>query len=395
MSMGLRGALALLSVVAIASTASGQESSRAAGPRATGTTFSGPGEAALIKPAIVARAAPRSFQVVEVDVPAEVSLKQPVPYTVEPVGSAPLVGRRSGMIVTGPKDPAGPRSVLVTFSIPKHASAGLLEVARVRFSPPGGIEVEVPVNVIVEPTEQIQLTVGEALRGVRPGDRFTLTYRVTNLGNTPEQVEIRPVLPSGWRLAVGAPATRLGVNGMIEQQIAIEVPLTAGLGSQNVRLIAYAAGAPVATTDALVDVVTSRDGRASGPVVSSAMSFGWDPTGQVASGFTVGIAGYLTDSLQINARMSTTPQTSGTSGYALSQVGFYQSPPMLQLTAPHWHLGLGLTGAQFSQLTGVGLNGEGIAAGVSEHGWRASVMVAQPGCRRCPIAASMPEDASK
>ena len=377
-------ALAFL-LIAACSSAVGQESARTAGPRVDPLAFSGPGDAALVKPAIVARALPRSFQVVEIAIPPEVSLALPVPYTVEPTGSTPLLGRQSGLLAPGVADPGRPRSVLVTFSVPKHAPAGVIEVARVRFSPVGGTPVEVPVNVIVEPTQQLQLTVGEALHGVRPGERFTLTYRVTNLGNTPAQVDVRALLPSGWSLVANGPAMRLGINGMIEQQMTISVPFGAGTGSSNVRLIAYLAGAPVATAEALVDVVDSHDGRRSnGPVVSTAMAFGWDPTGQAASGISIGVDGHLTDSLTIVARMSTTPQSVGTAGYALSQVGFYQTPPMLQLTAPRWSLGLGLTTAQFSQLTGVGLSGEGVSAGVNRNGWNASMLVARPGYGALP-----------
>ncbi|HEY3935147.1 MAG TPA: hypothetical protein VGL65_11095 [Gemmatimonadales bacterium] len=290
------------------------------------------------------------------------------------------MSRRTGTLEpTKPGAPAGPRSVLVTFSIPKHAAAGLVEVARVRFFPPGGTPIEVPVNVLVDATEQIQLTVGEALHGVRPGDRFLLSYRVTNLGNTPEAVEVRAVLPTGWTLYATGATTRLGINGTIEQQMTIGVPLNSGTGSSTVRLVAYAGGAPVSTAEALIDVVDSRDSRTAGPVVSTAMSFGWDPSGASASGLSVGIAGHLTDSLEIQARMTTTPQLGGSSGYALSQVGFYQAPPMLQLTAPRWRLGLGLTGMQFSQLTGVNLNGNGVSADVTRGKWRASMLVADPG----------------
>ena len=377
-------AAALLVIAAPIASAAAQESARTGGPRIEGLSFPGPGDLALIKPAVVARALPRSFQVVEIVVPAEVSLSQPVPYTIDPAGSTPLLGRRSGLLAPGVIDPVHPRSVLVTFSVPKHAPAGLIEVARVRFLPAGGTPVEVPVNVIVEPTQQVQLTVGEALRGVRPGERFTLTYRVTNLGNTPEQIEVKAVLPAGWSLVTSGPATRLGINGMIEQQMTIGVPFNSGTGSSSVRLIAYAGGAPVATADALVDVVLTQDRRSSGPVVSTAMSYGWDPAGQLASGYTVGIAGQITDSLQITARMSNTPQASTGAGYALSQVGFYQTPPMLELTAPHWRLGLGLTGSQFSQLTGVGAYGDGISADVSHHAWHASMLLARPGYGTMP-----------
>lgn len=321
---------------------------------------------------------------IEVPVPSGVPSNVAVPYTVEPAGSSPVLGRQTGLLPSIGPDSGRIRSVLVTFSVPKHAPAGMVEVARVRFSPPGTTPIEVPVNVIVEPTQQIQLTVGEGLHGVRPGDRFNLTFRVTNLGNTPELVDVRAVLPVGWSVVIGARPTRLGINGMTEQQLTIAVPFNAGTGSSSVRLIAYVAGAPVATTEALVDVVTSRDRQNAGPVVSTALAFGWDPSGQSSSGFTVGVEGRLTDSLQISARMSSTPPRSGAGSYALSQVGFYQTPPMLQLTAPHWGLGLGLTGMQFTQLTGVGLNGEGISASVNRNRWRAAMMVAHPGYGAMP-----------
>jgi hypothetical protein len=365
--------------------ASAQESSRPAGPHVVAATFPRPDGEVLTAPAVVARATPRSFQIIEVTIPPAIASTQSIPYTVEPSGSTPVVSRRSGTIEPAkPGAPVGPRSLLVTFSIPKHAPAGMVEVARVRFFPPGGTPIEVPVNVLVDASEAIQLTVGEALHGVHAGERFLLTYRVTNLGNTPETVEVKAVLPAGWTLYATGAATRLGINGMIEQQMTIGVPLNAGTGASNLRLVAYANGAPVSTAEASVDVVDSKDNLANGPVVSTAMSFGWDPNGTMASGISVGVAGHLTDSISIQARFSSTPRVAGSSGYALSQAGFYQTPPMLQLTAPRLRLGLGLTGEQFSQLTGYSVNGNGISADVTRGKWQASMLVANPGYGQLP-----------
>ena len=154
------------------------------------------GEDVVIAPAVIARGLPRTIQVVEVPVPREFALSRSVSYVVDPDGLSPLLSRRTGTIGEGDK-PGKVRSVLLTFSVPKRARAGLLPVARVRFLVPGMTPIEVPVQVAVEVNQSIEITIGEGLRGVRPGDRFTLSYRVMNLGNSPETVMISAVVPPG------------------------------------------------------------------------------------------------------------------------------------------------------------------------------------------------------
>lgn len=383
--MPFRRARLVLFMVSLGVTpALAQDATRAAGPLADVPAVSRLEPlVARIAPTVVARALPRTFQVVEVSLPADLPLGQPIPYIVDPMGGATVLGRRSGVLTALDRD--GPRSVLVTLSVPTSAPAGNIEVARVQFSPPNARPVAVPVELIVEPTEQLQLTVQEALRGVRPGDRFTLTYRLTNFGNAPVLVAVRPILPVGWNLVAAGPAMRLGIRATVDQAMTVAVPFNAGTGSLRVRLIASVAGVPQTTVEAIVEVVGSRDASGgAGPVVSSVIAFGWDPAGQSATGVAIGVDGHLTDKVQIQARASTLSTPVSGARYSLSQVGFTQAPSMLQLTAAHWRLGLGATGTEFSQLTGVGINGEGISAELSHQGWHASMILAHPGYGALP-----------
>lgn len=375
-----------LLATALVTPAAAQRPTPFGGPSAPDSTLTvrrgpaaSPAGAVLVLPALVARAELGTFQVVEIPVPREVPDHLPLTWVVEPIGGTPVLSRRRGNLPASDslRRPERP-TVLVTFSIPRRARAGVLPVASVRFS--GGAEqYEVPVHLVVSAAQDLELTVAEAVRGVRPGQRFTLRYRLTNLGNTPEAVEVHPVLPPLWQVAAeGDPVLRLGVHGMVERNLTISVPLGSANGSIAIRLVAVVAGQPVASAETRVEVLTGAPAIGDGPVAALAMAFGLDPDGSAATGYALALSGQLTDGIAIAGQVSATDDGAAGGNYALTRTGLYRTRPSLQLAAANWNLAVGQAGARFSDLTGVGLSGMGGAASVQGRGWRASALMARP-----------------
>jgi hypothetical protein len=331
----------------------------------------------VIVAAVVARADLGGFQVVEIPIPSEVPLGVPVPWFVESVSGTPILSSARGTLpAIDPASGKRPGSLLVTFAVPRRARAGVLPIANVRFEGAGRDPVEVPVHLMVASTQLVELTISEASRGVRPGDRFSLRYRLTNLGNAPESVNVQSVLPTGWRLeGTTESSTTLAVHAMVEQVLTIAVPHGSALGSQVVRLIATTNGTPVATAEARVTVQDDAPLATDGPVAALAVAFGWDPDGTVASGMTLNLNGRVTDDVSVTGAFTST--SDGGNSFALTSAGVYRSQPSLTLTAPTWEVTIGQTGTRLGNLTGVGLSGVGGSGSLTLGRFRASALWAR------------------
>lgn len=337
------------------------------------------GEEPLMAPALVTRALPRSIQVVEIPVPLAFANRDAVGYVVEPDGTTPLLSRRTGTIRGEGDRPGRLGSVLLTFSVPKRARAGMLPVARVRFSVPGLTAIEVPVHVAVEPTQSIEITVADQLRGVRPGDRLTLAYRVMNLGNTPEALVIGAVLPPGWEVVSGGNAPiSLAANGMEEHAITVSVPLGTATGSAVIRLIAQAGGRPVAVAEVRVEVLDQVRSNSVGPLLTTSAGYGAGP--DLTDNFTVGatVEGYLSPDVRIVGRFTSVVAADERGGYALSRVGMYRTFPTLTLAGRQWAVTAGASSGQFTDLTGVSFSQQGVTASMARGQWQASVLAGRP-----------------
>jgi hypothetical protein len=379
-------AFTLLLLAALAAPAGAQSRVLAMGTPiedTTRSTMSGPSAdpsvVRLVLPAIVARAELGSYQVVEVPVPAEVPLAVPSRWVIDALGEAAVLSRRSGTVSGDSLSPGRRTSLLVTFAVPRRARAGLLPVATVRFLGTDGTSVEVPIHLMVAQSRDVEITVAQALRGVRPGDRFTLRFRLTNLGNTAEQVEVRTELPPSWRASIDGERTiTLGTHAMKEHTAAITVPLGAATGESIVRLIALVGGVPVATAESRVTV--QRDTRAvtDGPLATITTAFGHDADGTTTSGVALELSGKVTDNISVSGSVSRTAGSGHGGSHALARTGLYHTRPSLRFAAPSWSLGLGITGETFTDLTGTGLGGEGVSGSLRVGRLRASALFGRP-----------------
>ena len=237
-----------------------------------------------------------------------------------------------------------------------------------------------PVQVAVEVNQSIEITIGQGLRGVRPGDRFTLSYRVMNLGNSPETVMISAVVPPGWEVVGGGNVTlAMGVNAMEERVLTVGVPLGSATGSASVRLIGSTQGRPVATADVQVLVLDQNDSPAgAGPLLTTTAGIGSSPGQENTLAFGALIDGDLSEDIRMVGRFTTVSALNSPGGYALTRVGLYRTDPSLYLFARRWNLGVGMVGMQFTDLTGMAQSGQGASAAIIQPRWRVSAMASRP-----------------
>lgn len=355
-----------------------QESARASGIGASAGTPLGTyalSEEVVVAPSLITIGARGTFQVVEIPVPAAFAGRALIRYTVEPDGLTPLLSRRTGEITVSNDFPGRLGSVLLTFSVPRRARAGTVPVARVQFSADGITPVEVPVFVAVDPTQSIELSVSDQLRGVRPGDRVTLNYRIMNLGNAPEVVEVVAIVPSGWGLVEGASTpTRLGANAMAERTLTVSVPLGSAIGSAMVRLVAQVGGLPVATAEVRLAVLDASRIISAGPVLTTSVGYGTGPDQNGASAVSASLEGQLAPGVRVSGRVGGPVSGTDQGAYTLSRLGLYRAPPSLTLEATQWGVTAGLASGQFTELTGLSFSHQGISARGTHKGLTAAVV---------------------
>jgi len=338
----------------------------------------GPDErSAKLAPAVAVNAAPKSFTVVRVAVPPAFLNEKAVSYEIAPATQGTVVGKRDGII-----DPSKSRdhSLLVTISVPSRMRAGATPLARVRFSS-GDEIVEVPIMVSVAASHVVQITAAEGVGAVQSGTTFSLGYRLTNLGNASDTIDLRVVTPTGWRVLDNGVQLRtaLPLNATIDRSVRIATP-AGSTGPVSLKLIAMSHGSPIASGDATIELLSDQQTTmASGPELTLGSAAAMGPWGSVSSAYAAQLDGQLTDDLRISGRASMLPSRADGSSYAFGRANVYDVPPSLSLQASTWHVGAGVAGATFSELSGVSVAGIGVAAGIDQPRWSGSVLAARPG----------------
>lgn len=333
-------------------------------------------EAIVARPVTVA-ATPPSFETVEIFRPDELSSMTSTEYLVTPTGEMPVLGVLRGTLSYG-----GAKSVLLTFSVPKRARAGRIEVARVRFTAAGTIPVDVPVVVEVQPAERIDLRILDGTPVVVQGERLRLRYTVANVGNRAENVTVTAIVPPGWRVqGEGGMTVPLGVNEMREHLLVMDVPVFGATRSASVRLIASLEDRPVASVDASVTVLAERRTTATGPRLVTGVTIAEDGSG-TAYGFSGTIDGQLTPGIRIAGRFQGLTSEGSAGNFLFQRLGSFGHPSSLALDATAWSVAVGYTGVRLGGLTGSNVMGTGAVSTVRGDRWSATALAARPGSGR-------------
>jgi hypothetical protein len=333
-----------------------------------------PGDEREVAGVVVAAAAPRSYRVVNVPVPAELAGASKVTYEVVASGNVPLLGARSGTVARG-------SVVVLTVGVPVSAQAGLTRAGFVRFTATGGATpVRAPIDVAIARVARIDVTPTQSMRGAQAGDRLELAFTILNAGNLQDTLDLEVDAPRTWNpRLVGAPILVLARGESIERSVTAAIPLFADLGDVAVTMIARSRSGERAVASAIVEVTDPlHSGRRPGPVITlgagSVMSAGL-PSRSVES---VAIDGPLTDALSVSGRFSTPTPNDLVNGRALSSLGYNSQSNFLSMNAPTWGATLGTTGVSLGDLGGQNVFGRGGSLRIGAADERLQFLAAAP-----------------
>jgi hypothetical protein len=293
-------------------------------------------------------------------------------------GQMPILG-----VVRGALAPSSTASVLFTLSVPSRARAGVTEVARVRFTSPGAVPVEVPVQVEVAPSAAIDLRVLDGAPMVVRGQRLSLRYSLANLGNRAEEVRVTALLPPGWRALGDTPlSVTLGVNERHEQLLLLDVASHASTGSATVQLVASIGERPVATAEVRVAVLETRRSEASGPLLTTGLVVAQGHASDATYAYSAALEGELAPGVRVSGRLQASPPQGAGANMVSYRLGASGLPSRLELSAQDWRVGIGYAGMTLDELTGHNVMGMGASSTIQRGPWSVSAVAARPGTGR-------------
>lgn len=323
-------------------------------------------EASITLPVVTAKGAPRSFQVVAIEVPAALNQAMRVEVEIVARGEFVLLGSRNLHVVRAD----GGTRIVLTIGIPAAALAGRVVAAEARFSAIGTQTFVVPVEVDVSPVRRLALRPLPAPSG-QAGSDVILSFEIENLGNVTEMVDVDLALPSGWasrELRHSAIAIQPGMAARRTARLAI--PKLSSTGSSFIKLDVRASGELLASSTVTLEVFNSGSiGRQSGPQLVSSIAHATNERGGQSRVYSLSANGALFDSVRIDARISQASSQGAAASSAFARMGAMHSAPSLVLSSPSGELTMGNTGTSFSELTGLYPYGEGALLHLRKPGW--------------------------
>ena len=308
--------------------------------------------------AIMIISAPNTFQIARVPVPSFLNGTAQLAYSVTVSAPAVLVGRPNGLVRSEPAN--SKRYVLVALRFAPNAAAGPVVVARVRFGT-GQDTWIVPVIANIAPSRRIVLRPDAEMCAAGHGDLVAVRYTLKNAGNAPDTVVLRVTPPPGWEVKQHARAIVLAAGASAIRSVSLRVPRGGASGDFAVSASAVAGDGERARSTSTVSVLDTRsiDIR-QGPVLTTAVTTitGGAPVRPVLS---VTASGEISDNVRLDAQYTVYDVNDPASERGLLRLGTYRTPFFASLVAPSWRIGLGTTGAAFSDLTGITASGQGVS----------------------------------
>jgi hypothetical protein len=303
----------------------------------------------------VVGAAPRTFQIVSVGIPAEVPAGRSVHYAIEPTGRVPILGARTGTV-----DAIQQRAVLVTVGIPANMLAGRVAVASVVFTSDNIAPVRVPIDLVVPVRRGIELRSVRPRVGVAPGRTVTLRIDVTNNGNADDTLAIVADGPGDWRIGVsGAVVLVLRPGETESREIRVTVPTVAGIGEGSVTVRATAAAVERARESLTVEVGgASAHGPRTATMTNSILTSRDEVGNQHATGAVI-VNGLVAPGLDMSGQFTTRLPTDAAMRLAQTTFGYSDNSNFISLLGQHWGASAGTTNLVSSPLAGQNVMGEG------------------------------------
>lgn len=343
-------------------------------------------DASITLPAIMASGAPRSYQVVSIEVPASLGQASQIQVEIVARGEFVVLGSRHRHVV-----PSAGRAtrVAITIGIPASALSGRLLAAEARFSATGSPTLIVPVEINVSLVRLLALRSLPAPTGPAGSD-VMVRFEVENLGNATETVDVHLTLPSGWasrELRHSAVVIQPGTT--IQRRARIAIPKLSSTGSSFVTLDLRTGAELLASSTITLEVFNSGSiARSAGPQLVSSISQATDENGHRSRVYSLSATGALFDSVRIDARMSQASSLGAAASSAFARMGTQYSAPSVALSSPSGELSMGNTGTSFTELTGLFPYGEGALLHIRKPNWDLITLGAQsmeqagPGSRK-------------
>ncbi|MEX2181959.1 MAG: NEW3 domain-containing protein, partial [Gemmatimonadaceae bacterium] len=326
-------------------------------------------------PPVTIAGAPRSLVTFAIAVPAEVEAAAGLRYQVELRGATEVLGRLEGELAEGR------RQIVLTLRVPADARVGLLDVADVIFRGADGEVVIVPIILRVPAVRAMRITGPPMYADLRQGDRVEIAFRIQNLGNAPEEVEVHVTPPSGWLMRTPrVTVVRMEPFGSRDVNVRLSVPAAADggdyyvAGSVRPRSGADSAVAVSASTRLQVRARETREpGLKFSPFVAAATSYGGTA---VATGF--GLHGPIADNVRLSLQVLPFASSTNSGGLGLAGVGGIGVPVQAAVFGDGWNVIAGNTSARISDLTGMNVVGVGAQASLNRSGREAIVLASRP-----------------
>ncbi|MDQ3674804.1 MAG: NEW3 domain-containing protein, partial [Gemmatimonadota bacterium] len=323
-------------------------------------------DASITLPAIIASGAPRSYQVVSLEVPASVGQASYFQLEILPRGEFVVLGSMNRYFPSEARTTRIP----ITIGIPASALAGRLLAAEARFSVNGAPTLIVPVEINVGLVRRLALRPLPAPSGPAGSD-VMLRFDVENLGNARETVDVQLTLPAGWasrelrhRAVVIEPGTT------VQRRARISIPRLSSTGSSFVTLDLKTGSELLASSTVTLEVFNSGSiASHAGPQLVSSISQATDENRHRSRVYSLSASGALFDSVRIDARMSQSSSLGAAASSAFARMGTQYSAPSVVLSSPSGQLSMGNTGTSFSELTGLYPYGEGALLHIRKPGW--------------------------
>ena len=325
---------------------------------APGAMPAGPGATERETSAIlVADAAPRSFRVVTVAIPAALRRAERVRYDVERIGGATILGSETGSL-----DPRSPSSsVVLTLGVPAGALGGRARVAMVRFTADGRVALDVPIELDVAGRSRIDVTPRRAMRGAQRGDRIDMSFSIRNAGNVRDTIDLVVAAPPAWSTRFTEPShIALAPGEMVERTIVVLVPTLCDLGDFGVAIVATGRGGERARGLATVEVTDRlQAGFRSGPVVTLGVGSTANVRGETRAVESAAVQGRVSDGVTISGRISSPLPSDPVTSRSLAMLDYSPRSNFLSVGAATWSATLGNTGTGLSALGGESVFGRG------------------------------------
>lgn len=306
---------------------------------------------------LVADAAPRSFRVITVAIPAEFQRASTVRYEVTRIGTATILGSMHGVL----EPRSASNAVVVTVGVPAGAMGGRARIAVVRFAADDRSMLDVPIELEIPGQRRIDIVPRRPMLGAQRGDRIELSFSIGNVGNVRDTIDLAVDAPPSWSTRfTDPPHLDLAPGESVERRIVVSVPTRSDLGDFGVAMVATGRGGARSRGLTTVEVTDGlRSGLQSAPIVTLGVGSMSSARGETRVVESIALQGPVSDGVTVSGRLSAPLPSDPVASRSLAMLGYSPRSNFLSFGAGTWSATLGNSGVGLSALGGESVFGRG------------------------------------